>query len=202
MLGAFENYWFYGNAATGGTGAGGRLTPIGAMQAAMKRWAAATPQASRGVHLATVGVLLGSYSGWDVPCQRQSAGPFTTAFGTRPYEAADFLADGVFDLAFPGYRAAGLYHDDRFELSPTPYGDIVDVLLSDADAALLARYDTLVVAHALPTERAIVADRLGRFVRGGGRLVLTWDSLADLGPSGLLLRVGQSAGASEWMRMP
>ena len=31
--------------------------------------------------------------------------------------------------------------------------------------------------------------------RGGGRLVLTWDSLADLGPSGLLLRVGQSAGA-------
>jgi hypothetical protein len=114
---------------------------------------------------------------------------FSTAFGKEQYSAPDFLADGLFDLAWPGYRNAGYYRDASFELSPTPYGDVFDVLLSDVSAELLSRYDTIVVAHALVTRPLITRQRLARFVQQGGQLLITHDSLRDLGPGATIENV-------------
>jgi len=73
-------------------------------------------------------------------CGQDPSWTFSTAFGKEQYSAPDFLADGLFDLAWPGYRNAGYYRDASFELSPTPFGDVFDVLLSDVSTELLSRY--------------------------------------------------------------
>lgn len=53
---------------------------------------------------------------------------------------------------YPGYRAGALRHDEQGYLAPTPYGDTVDVLLSDALPSVVAKYDTVIVAHRLSSE--------------------------------------------------
>jgi hypothetical protein len=102
------------------------LTPIGRIQARAKNWADShMPIAQRGVHIASAGILLDYLAGWEPPCTATDQGwPFTSGFGQTAYTPADYLADGVFNLAWPGYRNSGYYRDASFELSPTPYGDV------------------------------------------------------------------------------
>lgn len=132
-----------------------------------------------------MGFLIDYLAGWETPCS-DPGWPFSAAFGQQQYSAADYLADGLFNLAWPGYRNAGYFKDASFELSPTPYGDVFDVLLTDVSVDLLARYDTIVVAHSLTTTPLTVRDRLDRFIKQGGQLLITHDSLADLGPGASL----------------
>jgi hypothetical protein len=194
----FEVYWFYPNNDT--------LSPIGRMQAAAKNWtnqygptagstgggssttapapastsASASASAGRaGVHIATCALLVDFYAGWETPCS-DPGWPFSSAWGQRSYSPADYLTDGIFDLAYPGYRNAGYYKDASYELSPTPFGDVFDVLLTDTSAALLTRYDTVIVSHSLASNKRLIAQRLQAFVEQGGHIVLTWDALADL----------------------
>ena len=174
----FESWLFYPARLPGGANA--TLSPMGRMFSATKKWAAATPAAERGVHLSTVAIFLDVFSGWETPCT-DPGWQWSTQFGQNVYGEADYLADNIFELAYPGYRSAGHHKDASHELSPTPYGDVFDVLLSDAGAELLGHYDTVIVAHVLSTRKTIVAANLQRFVDGGGSLVLTISSLADLG---------------------
>lgn len=161
------------------------LTPIGRIQARAKTFADTHPLSERGVHITSTAILLDYFAGWEAPCAATDNGwPFTSGFGQTSYEAPDFLADGIFDLVWPGYRNAGFYHDASFEMAPTPWGDVADVLLSDVSAELLSRYDTVIVAHALQSNSLTVADRLDQFVVGGGQLTMMYDSLADLGMAG------------------
>lgn len=161
------------------------LTPIGRIQARAKTFAEAHPLSERGVHIASTAILLDYFAGWEAPCAATDNGwPFTSGFGQTAYSAPDFLADGIFDLVWPGYRNAGFFHDASFELTPTPWGDVFDVLLSDVSADLLSRYDTVIVGHALQSNSLTVADRLEQFVTGGGQLTVMFDSLADLGSAG------------------
>ena len=51
-------------------------------------------------------------------------------WGGMPYEAGDYLTHGVLSLLLPGYEDASYFHDERGFLSPTPFGDMTDCLLS------------------------------------------------------------------------
>ena len=62
----------------------------------------------------------------------------------------------------------------------SPFGDAADVLLSDAIPAVLAAYDTIVLAHRLTTDSEEVSRRLAAFMLGGGNVLATASTLADL----------------------
>lgn len=66
-------------------------------------------------------------------------------------------------------------------LTPTPFGDAVDVLLNDALDSVIARYDTLVVAHRMVSEPLETARKIEAFVAQGGHVVITASSVQDLG---------------------
>jgi hypothetical protein len=160
------------------------LTPIGAMQLAARAFfaaAAAPPAPTLGVHAPTIAFVLDHVGGFVRPCdsrpQKYSAG----AWGAVPWDAADALADAVIETVFPGYRAGALLHNETGYLSPTPFGDAIDVLLSDALPSVLALYDTVVLAHRAETDAADLARRLGNFIAQGGTVISTASTLADLG---------------------
>jgi len=175
---AFEGQWDYG-LQTNRSG----LTAIGNLQQQAKRFfsSANGTLLADGVHTPTAAIMLDFFAGWSRPCD---SAPFqfkAETFGRLPWDAADYLVDAVFQLVFPGYRAGALRHDEKGYLAPTPYGDSIDVLLSDALPEVLTRYDTVIVAHRLTTEPREVRRKLEGHLASGGHVVITASSVMDLG---------------------
>ena len=195
---AFEGGWEYPPHAAGNrTG----ITPIGTLQQQAKQFFSSPDSPDLGVHVPTIGVMLDFYAGFARPCDAAFKGYVPASWGAVPWDAADMLADSVFELLLPGYRAGALRHDEQGYLSPTPYGDAADVLLSDATAELLCRYDTLVLPHRLTAEPAETLRKLELFVSCGGNLVLTASTLHDLGGSVLNVTVRPCAAAPAGTRV-
>ena len=86
----------------------------------------------------------------------------------------------VLDLFYPGYAASSYHHNETGFITPTPFGDGVDVLLADASLDLLARYPVLFVATPIISSVLETRLKLEQYVRGGGQLVCrgTLQSLA------------------------
>lgn len=117
-------------------------------------------------------------------------------WGSAPYEAGDYLTHGILSLLYPGYEDASYYRDERNFLTPTPYGDVADRLLSDCPAWVLGQYGLAIVAGAVSLDREL-QDKLQAFVVEGGRLVVTGANACSLVP-GLVLgpeRVPMPAGS-------
>ena len=183
---AFEGGWEYPH-TSGHTG----LTPIGQLQRQAKTLLSSSHSPDLGVHVPTVAVLLDFFSGWARPCDSAPFSYHPIAWGRIDWDAADYLADYVFELMFPGYRAGSLRHDEQGYLAPTPFGDVVDVLLSDALPSVLAQYDTIVVAHRLTSEPTETLRKLQAYVNGGGHVVITASSVRDMG--GVMLNITTGA---------
>jgi len=162
-------------------GGDGQLSPIGHIQQTAARWSEA--HGAPGVMHTPVAVMLDFYSGWSFPRHLYS-GEIYKVWGALPYDAGDYLTDGVLDLLYPGYQDASYFHDERGFMVPTPFGDIADCLLSDAPGWLLRQYPVLVVAGRLAPS-AELSDTLAEYVRQGGHLVLTAANAASLFPQGL-----------------
>ncbi|HNX33435.1 MAG TPA: hypothetical protein PKM57_02330 [Kiritimatiellia bacterium] len=162
-------------------GGDGQLSPIGQIQQNAVRWSEA--HGAPGVMHTPVAVMLDFYSGWSFPRHLYS-GEIYKVWGALPYDAGDYLTDGVLDLLYPGYQDASYFHDERGFMTSTPFGDIADCLLSDAPGWLLRQYPVLVVAGRLAPS-AELSDTLAEYVRQGGHLVLTAANAAGLFPQGL-----------------
>ena len=98
-----------------------------------------------------------------------------------PYERGDHQIDLFFREIYPGYQECNYFRDERGFLTPTPYGDIVDVLLSDVREHILARYPAACVLGETSVEGALF-EKLTRYVEAGGEIV--W-SLPQLGAQAL-----------------
>ena len=170
---SIEREWFYDT--------GLQLSPIGHLQHNAYLWSQKIP--TFGVHLAPIALYLDFFSGWAPPRLKRSYE--FHIWNNLPYTAGDYLTDNLLRLLYPSYEDASFFHDETGISSPTPYGDGVDVLLSDAASWVLAQYDTILVASELMSGRAEVADNLRQFLQGGGNLVITATNLARL-PSGSL----------------
>jgi len=161
------------------------LTPIGDMQIAARAFldalAAPPAPAALGVHVPTIAIVLDHAGGFVRPCDARPKAYTAGAWGSVPWDAADALADAMLDTVYPGYRAGALMHDESGYIAPTPFGDAVDVLLSDALPSVLALYDTVVLSHRAETDAADLARRLEDFMRGGGTVVATASTISDLG---------------------
>ena len=185
---AFEGQWTYAS-NTNRTG----ITPIGKLQQQAKRFFSSATTPDLGTHVATIGIMLDFFGGWARPCDNKHGGYSAAAWGNIAWDGADYLADAVFDVVFPGYRGGAMNHDESYYLSPTPYGDTVDTLLNDALPSVLAAYQTLVVAHRMTAEPTETARKLLEYVLGGGHLVITASAVLDLGGTFAGIRVGACA---------
>lgn len=162
----FENMWFEGD----------QLSPIGRIQQAAQRWV--QTNGPPGVVHTPVALLLDFYCGWSFP-RHLYTDKIYRVWGNLPYGSGDHLTDRVLNLLYPGYANASYYHDESGFLTPTPYGDIADVLLSDAPEWLLRRYAVVVVAGEL-AGGVELREKLQAYVGSGGHLVITEGNLAKL----------------------
>ena len=171
---AFEGQWTYSDNATA-------ITPIGTLQQQAKSFFSSKTTTELGTHVVVAAIMLDFYGGWTRPCDNKHGSYSAAAWGNVAWDGADYLADAVFDICFPGYRGGAMHHDESYYLSPTPYGDSIDTLLSDALPSVMAAYHTLVVAHRMTAEPVESAQKLHGYVLGGGQLVITASSVLDMG---------------------
>ena len=176
----FENEWF----------CNGELTPIGQIQRDAARWV--KENGDPGTMVTPVALLSDFFCGWSFP-QCCYTPDVYLVWGNMPYETGDYLNHNLLDLIYPGYELSSYYHDETGYLTPTPYGDGADSLLSDAPLWLLNRYPLVLVADRLTggdprrnkdggrTERnRELTEKLTAYVENGGRLVLTAGNLEAL----------------------
>lgn len=167
---SFEGSWFYENED------GDVLSPIGMMQHTAYKWVS-QEKVPLGKHLVTVAMYLDYYNGWASP--RQNRQIIYRTWMNLPYTSADYLTDGLLRLMYPSYQDSSYFHDETGISSPTPYGDIMDVILTDAPPWVLKIYDTIIVSSLLKGGEE-VARNLIEYVQSGGNLVITAGNLATL----------------------
>jgi len=177
----FENGWFEGDT----------LSPIGRIQKSAQRWVREHGQP--GVMHTPVALLLDFYSGWTFPRHLYTENIYRV-WGNLPYEAGDCFTDAVLDLLYPGYQASSYFHDESGFISPTPFGDIADCLLSDAPLWLLERYPVVIAAGEFGGGREL-RDKLQAYAERGGHVVITAGNLAKL-PGGLAGRTTVTSNAT------
>jgi len=183
MLVGFESSWFYARPAAGAAGPAveeDELSPVGLMQRAAGRWIGEV--GAPGAMVTPIALMLDFFAGWTFPRHLYTSEVYRV-WGNLPYGPGDYLTDGVLDTLYPGYQDSSYFHDESGFLTPTPYGDSADCLLSDAPAWLVERYPMLVVAGELEGG-AEIRDRFGAYVKRGGHLLITAGNLAKL-PGGL-----------------
>lgn len=190
---SFESGWFLGSTTT--------FSPIGHIQYGAKQFI--EREGPQGVHSATMALFLDFFTGL-CPPRHLYTGNHYRSWGNLPYSEGDYLADNVLRLVYPQYQDSSYFHDETGFSSPTPYGDSLDVLLSDAASWLLAEYDTIIVASNI-TGSLEVKENLEDFVfNNKGNLVITAGNLAQfsgglLGISTKLLCVTFSAGEKVYL---
>jgi hypothetical protein len=155
----------------------GPLSPLGIVQQDAVKFVDSNPQP--GVMQTPVALLLDFYAGW-VPART-----LTTTYqvwGYLPYDAGDYLTHSLFDMIYPGYEDCSYYHDERGTICNTPYGELADVIHSDAAAGVLGQYGVVVAAGNLFKADAELRDKLDAYVSGGGCLIVTAENARRLWP--------------------
>lgn len=183
MIAGFDQQWFYNekeSASEGGDLGSGRLSPIGQIQQAAQRWTSKVGQL--GAMLTPVALMLDFYAGWTFPRHLYSENVYRV-WGNLPYGPGDYLTDGLLDMFFPGYRDSSFFHNESGFMTPTPYGEGVDCILSDAEGWMLDRYPLLIVAGEIEGGPEI-RDKFHAYLAKEGHLVITAGNLARL-PNGL-----------------
>lgn len=157
-----------------------RLSPIGRIQQEAVKWS--EKNGDPGIMYTPVALMTDFFAGWSFPRHLYTEDAYKT-WGNLPYHGGDYLMDNVLDILYPRYQDASYYRDERGFITPTPYGDMADCLLSDAPLWVLKQYPVLVIAGELQPGKEI-NDKLESYVKDGGHLVITAGSLKNL-PDGI-----------------
>ena len=94
------------------------------------------------------------------------------AWNSFPYTPADQRILDLWETFFPNSLDVQVKRNEKGYLVASPYGDIIDVNLNNAPDAILASYPVLVLAGEV-TQDVLLAQRLRRYVRQGGTLLLS-----------------------------
>ncbi|MDR1440445.1 MAG: hypothetical protein LBJ10_10780, partial [Clostridiales bacterium] len=143
---------------------GGGLTPVGVLQS--DALAFVREHGYPGAMHTPVAVALGFFAGYTPPRHLYSTSVYK-AWGNQPYDEGDYQTHALFNLLYPGYEDAGFFRDERGFMAATPFGDMFDVLLSDAEAPVLKSYNRIVLSggYGLGPEEF---DKIRDFAEGGG----------------------------------
>jgi hypothetical protein len=120
----------------------------------------------RGIPYTPVGLLIdplhGIYPGFEQKL----------AWNAFPYTPGDQRILDLWESFFPNCLDVQAKRNEHGYLVSSPYGDILDVILSTAPEAVLASYPVLLLAGEI-TQDALLAARLRQYVRQGGTLLLS-----------------------------
>ena len=161
----FENGWFVGSTDS--------FSPIGLIQHAAKEWL--DNFGTVGTHLATVALLMDFYAGWIPP--RHFYDTPLSVWSNLPYSECDYFTDNILQLFYPRYQDCSYFHDETGFSSATPYGDILDVILTDAALWDMQRYDTLIVTGEIQYTKEL-AENLEAYINNGGNVIITANNFA------------------------
>ena len=150
------------------------LSPIGIMQQSIKKFV--DKYKSPGVMHSPVCIFLDFFNGF-VPPRHLYTKEIYKVWGNNPYRAGDYQLHTLFGMLYPDYEDAGFFRDERGFLTATPYGDIADVILSDASSHVLDMYET-VLAFGEGILSFEAYDKFIGFVKNGGHGVICCDKLA------------------------
>ena len=165
------------------------LTPLGHISRSGKALVESLPVL--GSPLTTIGVVLDFYTGFAPPRTAYAdytqgyaywnAGDIWRAWGPLPADSGDFFTAAVLNITYPGWADSEYFQDKRGFLCMTPFGDIVDVLLSEASDSVFGQYHILVVATTIRTMKVEVRIKLEAYIRGGGTIVVTAEAIESMG---------------------
>ena len=144
------------------------LTPVGLIQRYCADFVGAN--GSAGIHYAPLAIIADFFSGW-VPPRHLYTSAIYRAWGNQPYNNGDYTLDCLFSMLYPGYENSGFFRDERGFMTPTPYGEIADVLLSDVRSEILSRYQAAVILPNTHIDNELY-DKIVKYIESGGRAVV------------------------------
>jgi hypothetical protein len=135
--------------------------------------------------------MLDFYNGWNMPRHLYRSDKYKI-WGKFPYEKGDYLIDAMFRMVWPGYEDCSYLRNERGFLTPTPFGDLFDVLTNRCHPEVLRQYAAVMLLGDVEMTPAAVA-HLVDFLRAGGDLIVDARQAKAL-PDGLAgVRFGQPA---------
>jgi len=145
-----------------------QLSPLGQQHLAIHQWAKAHPD--RGVMYTPVAFMLDFYNGWNMP-RHLYRGDKYKIWGKLPYEKGDYLIDGMFRLVWPGYEDCSYLRNERGFITPTPYGDLFDVITNRCHPNILRQYTCIMLLGDVEMTSEAVR-HLTDFANAGGDLIV------------------------------
>lgn len=174
----FESSWFYSQKADEGEVSTDKkyiinstrynLTPVGEIQKHCGDFV--RKYGYPGTLYTPLAVMTDFFAGW-VPPRHLYTGDIYKVWGNLPYNTGDYQLHLLFTLLFPGYENAGFFRDERGFLSPAPYGEIADMVLSDVRYEILNRYSELFITEETTIDLELYL-KLKKFVFNGGHILL------------------------------
>jgi hypothetical protein len=169
------------------------LSPLGKQHVELRDWFRKHPE--RGVMVTPVAFMLDFYNGWNMP-RHLYRGDTYKIWGKFPYEKGDHLADGLFRMIWPGYEDCSYLRNERGFLTPTPFGDIFDVITNRCHPSILKQYRCVMLVGDVEMTPDVISG-LVDFVRAGGDLVMDARSARALPQEMTGMKFG--APAKGWM---
>jgi len=144
------------------------LSPLGQQHLELAAWAREHPD--RGIIYTPIALMLDFCNGWNMP-RHLYRGDKYMIWGKFPYEKSDYLIDGVFRMTWPGYEDCSYLRNERGFLTPTPFGDVFDVITNRCHPDILKQYAAVVLLGDVEMTPEAV-DNLATFTRAGGDLIV------------------------------
>ncbi|NPV47205.1 MAG: hypothetical protein HPY69_09620 [Armatimonadetes bacterium] len=167
------------------------LSPLGRQHLEIKEWVEKHPD--RGVLFTPVAFMLDFYNGWNMPRHLYRSDKYKI-WGKLPYEKEDYAIDQFFRLVWPGYEDCSYLRNERGFITPTPYGDIFDVVTNRCRPDILKQYTTLILLGEVEITPEVAANLEG-FVRDGGDVWVDARGAAQLPAALTGLTLGEQAQA-------
>lgn len=149
------------------TGDNAVLSPIGRLQADCIQFVKKRGYA--GKMYTPIALILDSGNGWCTPRHLYTQDVYRT-WGQMPYTMADHQLHAMFSMLYPGYEDSGFFLNERGFLTPTPYGETMDVLMTDMRPETLAQYNVALLGGWQKPDCEQL-DKLRSFVQNGGTLI-------------------------------
>ena len=134
-------------------GGAAELSPLGRQHIQLRDWFRAHPD--RGVMYTPVALMLDFYNGWNIPRYLYRDDKYKI-WGKFPYEKGDYLINGLFRLIWPGYEDSSYLRNERGFLTPTPFGDIFDVITNRCHVSVLKQYRCVMLLGDVEMTRGVV----------------------------------------------
>jgi len=146
-----------------------QLSPLGKSFLEFTEWS--RDPCPRGKQVRPLALMLDYYAGWTPPRHLYSM-EHRVVWHSIPYGPSDHGMDQAYNFFYPGYTDCSYYRDERGFITPTPFGDMADVLLSDASVEAMSTYPAIWLLSDESPEADFV-ERLKTYIENGGHLVVS-----------------------------